>query len=251
MKKITGRSLQMAMEIMYDAERQTYTNWINELLASLKSSSLRGLKVWFPVKNVSDVDNWIQFAVCKKVRMLKLYFGRAIDYVLPLELFKVERFDSLCVLRMKSISVTEEMLEYLLCTCLLLETLSLVDSEVSKTMKVSVSGSSLKLECLELVRCLELTKVEIFAEKLVSFKYYGPNLETEFKIVSSLVEASFGGSFMEFVRESFMLQIKVLKLDVNSFEVSVKVLISSERTCLLVSAENEYAIIVSPSQHGK
>ncbi|KAL5069270.1 hypothetical protein RYX36_020157 [Vicia faba] len=141
MKKITGRSLQMAMEIMYGAERQTYTNWINELLASLKSSSLRGLKVWFPVKNVSDVDNWIQFAVCKKFRTLELYFGRAIDYVLPLELFKVERFNSLCVLCMKSISVTKEMLECLLCTCLLLETLSLVDSEVPKTMKVSVSGS--------------------------------------------------------------------------------------------------------------
>ncbi|CAK8562896.1 unnamed protein product [Lathyrus sativus] len=215
MKKITGRSLQMAMEIMYDAERQTYTNWINELLASLKSSSLQGLKLWFPVKNVSDIDNWIQFAVRKKVRKLELYFGRATDYVLPLELFKVERFDSLCVLRMKSITVTEETLEYFLCNCLLLETLSLVDSEVPKTMKVLGSGSSLKLKCLELVRCLELTKVEIFAEKLVSFKYYGTNLETEFKSVSSLVEASFGGSFVEFVRESFMLQIKVLKLDIT------------------------------------
>ncbi|CAI8609761.1 unnamed protein product [Vicia faba] len=215
MKKITGRSLQMAMEIMYDAERQTYTNWINELLVSLRSSSLRGLKLWFPMKNVSDVDNWIRFAVRRKVRMLELYFGRAIDYVLPLELFKVERFDSLCVLRMKSISVTEEMLEYLLCNCVLLETLSLVDSEVPKTMKVSVSGSLLKLKCLDLVRCRELTKVEILAEKLVSFKYYGPNLETEFKSVSSLVEASFGGSFVEFVRESFMLQIKVLKLDIT------------------------------------
>ncbi|CAL5188236.1 unnamed protein product [Lathyrus oleraceus] len=90
-------------------------------------------------------------------------------------------------------------------------------------MKVSGSGSgsSLKLKCLERVRCLELTKVEIFVEKLVSFKYYGPNLETKFKSVSSLMEASFGGSFVEFVRESFMLQIKVLKLDItqNSPEV--------------------------------
>ncbi|XP_058752094.1 F-box/LRR-repeat protein At3g58900-like [Vicia villosa] len=215
MKKITGRSLQMAMEIMYDAERQTYINWINELLASLKSSSLRGLKVWFPMKNVTDVDNWIRFAVCKKVQKLELYFGYAIDYVLPLQLFKAERFDSLCVLRMKSISVTEEMLEYLLCNCLLLETLSLVDSEVPKTMKVSVSGLPLKLKCLELVRCWELTKVEILAEELVSFKYYGPNLETEFKSVSCLVEASFGGSFVEFVKESFMMQIKVLKLDIT------------------------------------
>ncbi|KAL5081033.1 hypothetical protein RYX36_009454 [Vicia faba] len=118
-------------------------------------------------------------------------------------------------------------------------------------MKVPVSGSSLKLKCLELVRCLELTKVEIFVVKLVSFKYYGPNLETEFKIVSSLMEASFEGFFGEFVRESFMLPIKVLKLDVNYFKVFVKALISSERTCLLVSVENEYAIIVSPSQHGK
>lgn len=170
-KKITGRRLQMAMEIMYDAERQTYTSWINELLSSLQCSSLQGLKFWFPMKNVGDVDNWIQFAVQKKVQKLELYFGHTIDYVLPLQLFKVERFNSLCVLHMKSITVTEEMLEYLLCNCRLLETLSLVDSRVPKTMKVL--GSSLKLKCLELVRCRELTKVEIFAEKLVSFKYYG------------------------------------------------------------------------------
>ncbi|GAU44983.1 hypothetical protein TSUD_184840 [Trifolium subterraneum] len=80
---------------------------------------------------------------------------------------------------------------------------------------MKVSGSSLKLKCLELVRCWELTKVEIFAEKLVSFKYYGSHLETEFKTVPSLVEASFGGSFVEFVRQNFMLQIKVLKLDIT------------------------------------
>jgi hypothetical protein len=215
MKKITGRHLQMAMEIMYDAERQTYTRWINELLASLQCSSLQGLKFWFPMKSVSDIDKWIRFAVQKKVQKLELYFGHTIDYVIPLDLFKVERFNSLHVLRMKSITVTEETLEYLLCNCQLLETLSLVDSEVPKTMKVSVSGSSLKLKCLELVRCWELTKVEIFAEKLVSFKYYGSHLETEFKTVPSLVEASFGGSFVEFVRQSFMLQIKVLKLDIT------------------------------------
>ncbi|AES91048.1 putative F-box domain, FBD domain, leucine-rich repeat domain, L domain-containing protein [Medicago truncatula] len=219
LKKVTGGRLQMAMEIMYDAERQTYTSWINELLSSLQCSTLQGLKFWFPMKNVSDIDNWIHFAVQKKVQKLELYFGHTIVYVLPLHIFKVERFNSLCVLRMKSITVTDEMLEYLMCNCQLLETLSLVDSRVPKTMKVS--GSSLKLKCLELVRCWELTKIEIFAEKLVSFKYYGSHLETEFKSVPCLEEASFGGSFVEFVRESFLPQIKVLKLDItqNSPEV--------------------------------
>lgn len=219
LKKVTGGRLQMAMEIMYDAERQTYTSWINELLSSLQCSTLQGLKFWFPMKNVSDIDNWIHFAVQKKVQKLEVYFGHTIVYVLPLHIFKVERFNSLCVLRMKSITVTDEMLEYLMCNCQLLETLSLVDSRVPKTMKVS--GSSLKLKCLELVRCWELAKIEIFAEKLVSFKYCGSHLETEFKSVPCLEEASFGGSFVEFVTESFLPQIKVLKLDItqNSPEV--------------------------------
>jgi len=46
-------------------------------------------------------------------------------------------------------------------------------------------------------------------------------LETEFKSVPCLEEANFGGSFVEFVRESFLPQIKVLKLDItqNSPEV--------------------------------
>ncbi|KAF1882443.1 hypothetical protein Lal_00039091 [Lupinus albus] len=41
------------------------------------------------------------------------------------------------------------------------------------------------------------------------------------------------------------------KLDVLSNEVFVKALVSSGRTCLLVSEELEEAIFVTPSQHGK
>ena len=192
-KKAAGRQLQMAMEIMYDAERQTYITWIDELLSSLKNSTLQGLKFWFHVGTVCDVDKWIHFAIQKKVQKLELYFGHTFEYVLPLNLFKLESFNSLHVLRLKSITVTKEMLEYLLCCSSLLETLSLVNSGVPKTMMVS--GSSLKLKYLELVRCWELIKLEIFAENLVSFKYYGSHLDTEFKSVSSLVVATFGGSF--------------------------------------------------------
>nr|KYP65296.1 Putative F-box/LRR-repeat protein At3g28410 family [Cajanus cajan] len=212
-KKASGRHLQMAMEIMYDAERQTYTSWINELLSSLKSSTLQGLKFWFHVGTECDTDKWVHFAIQKKVQKLELYFGHSFEYVLPLHLFKVESFNSLHVLRLKFITVTKEMLEYLLCCCPLLETLSLVSSVVPKTIKVS--GPSLKLKCLELVRCWELVKLEIFAENLVSFKYYGSHLDTEFKIVPSLMEATFGGSFVEFIKESFLPQIKVLKLDIT------------------------------------
>ncbi|RDY04496.1 putative F-box protein, partial [Mucuna pruriens] len=212
-KKAAGRHLQMAMEIMYDAERQTYTNWINELLSTLKSSTLQGLKFWFHVGTGCDINKWVHFAIQKKVQRLELYFGHTFEYVLPLHLFKLESFNSLHVLRLKFITVTEEMLEYLLCRCPLLETLSLVNSGVPKTMKVS--GPSLKLKCLELVRCWELIKFEISAENLVSFKYYGSHLETEFKSVPSLVEATFGGSFVEFTRESFLPQIEVLKLDIT------------------------------------
>ncbi|KAJ1413278.1 Leucine-rich repeat domain superfamily [Sesbania bispinosa] len=218
-EKASGRHLQMAMEIMYDAERHMYISWINGLLCSLKSSTLKGLKFWFHVGSGWDIDNWVHFAIQKKVQKLELYFGPTFEYVLPLHWFKLESFNSLCVLRLKSITVTKEMLEYLLCCCPLLETLSLVNSGVPTIMKVS--GPSLKLKCLELVRCWELVNLEIFAENLVSFKYYGSHLDTEFKSVPSLVEAAFGGSFMGFIRESFLPQIKVLKLDItqNSPEV--------------------------------
>ncbi|CAL0325295.1 unnamed protein product [Lupinus luteus] len=212
-KKASGRQLQMAMEIMYDAERQTYTNWINELLTSLQCSTLQGLKFWFNVGSRCDIDKWVDFAIQKKVQKLELYFGHSFQYVLPLHFFKHASFNSLCVLRLKSITVTKEMLEYFMCCCPLLEIMSLVNSVVPNTMEVS--GPSLNLKCLELVRCLELKKLEIFADNLVSFKYYGPHLDTEFKSVPSLVEATFGGSYVEFIRESFLTQIKVLKLDIT------------------------------------
>ncbi|MED6126802.1 hypothetical protein PIB30_082025 [Stylosanthes scabra] len=215
--KASGRQLQMAMEIMFDAERKTYTNWINELLSSLKSPTLAGLRFWFHVAADYDVEKWLQYAVQKKVQKLELYFGHSFEYVLPLHLFKVENFDSLCVLRLKFITLTNEMLEYLLCCCPSLETLSLISSGVPNSMKISsCSGSSsLKLKCLELVRCWELSKLEVCAENLVSFKYCGPHLDTEFRSVPRLVEAAFGGSYVEFIRESFLSQIKVLKLDIT------------------------------------
>ncbi|KAK7389191.1 hypothetical protein VNO78_24026 [Psophocarpus tetragonolobus] len=212
-KRAAGRQLQMAMEIMYDAERQTYTSWINELLNLLKGSTLQGLKLWFHVGTGCDIDKWIHFAVQKKVQKLELYFGNTFEYALPLHLFKLASFNSLQVLRLKFITLTKEMLEYLLCCCSSLETLSLVNSGVPKTMKVS--GPSLKLKSLELVRCWELTRLEIFAENLMSFKYYGSHLDTEFKSIPSLVEATFGGSFVDFIREGFLPQIEVLKLDIT------------------------------------
>ncbi|XP_020965778.1 F-box/LRR-repeat protein At3g58900-like [Arachis ipaensis] len=214
--KASGRQLQMAMEIMFDAERKTYTNWINELLSSLKSPTLEGLRFWFHVATDYDVEKWLQYAIQKKVHKLELYFGHSFEYVLPLHLFKVENFDSLCVLRLKFVNLTSEMLEYLLCCCPSLETLSLNSSGVPNSMNISSSsGSSLKLKCLELVRCWELRNLEICAENLVSFKYCGPHLDTEFRSVPRLVEAEFGGSYVEFTRESFLSQIKVLKLDIT------------------------------------
>jgi len=212
-KAAENRHLQMAMEIMYDAESQTYTSWIDELLSSLNGSTLQGLKFWFHVGPGCDTDKWVHFAIQKKVQKLELYFGNTFEYVLPLHLFKLESFNSLHVLRLKCITVTEEMLEYLLRCCPLLETLSLADSVVPKTMKVS--GQSLKLKSLELVRCWELLKFEIFAENLVSFKYYGSHLDTEFKCVPSLLEATFGESFVEFTRESFLPHLEVLTLDIT------------------------------------
>lgn len=212
-EKAAERHLQMAMEIMYDAERQTYTTWINELLSSLKSPTLQGLRFWFHVGTGCDVERWVHFAIQKKVQKLELYFGHSFQYVLPLHLFKRASFNSLCFLRLKCITVTEEMIEYLLCSCPLLETLSLVNSGVPKTMKIS--GPSLKLKCLEFVRCSELRNLEIFAEKLVSFRYCGWPLDIEFKSVPSLVELAFGGLYVDIVRESLLSQIKVLKLDIT------------------------------------
>ncbi|KAK7291560.1 hypothetical protein RIF29_06802 [Crotalaria pallida] len=212
-KKVSGRQLQMAMEIMYDAERQTYTTWINDLLSSLESTTLQGLKFWFHVGSRCDIDKWVDFAIKKKVQNLELYFGHSFEYVLPLHLFELASFNSLRVLRLKFITVTEEMVEYLMCRCPVLETLSLVNSGVPNIMKVS--GPSLRLKCLELIRCWELRKLEIFADNLVSFKYYGPKLDTEFKSVPNLVEAAFGGSCVGFIGESFLSQIKVLKLDIT------------------------------------
>ncbi|KAI4336296.1 hypothetical protein L6164_014839 [Bauhinia variegata] len=212
-RAISSRGLQMAMDIIYNSERIRYINWINELLNSLKSPNIEGFKIWFDVgtDGSNDVDNWVQFAIQKEVQKLELFCGSS--YVMPLHLFKLAKFNSLRVFRVRSITVTEEMLEYLLCCCPNLEVISLNSSLVPASMKIS--GKSLQLKRLDLISCLNLETIEISAANLMSIAYHGLCLDMTFESAPNLMEASFGGGYAEFCGESFLSQLRVLKLNIT------------------------------------
>ena len=112
----------------------------------------------------SDIDSWISFAFQKGVKRLHLIFtcnwalNNRLYTLTPPMLRNYYRLDSLTELRLYSIEVTGEALEYILSACPLLESLYVYMLHV---MNFKISGPSLKLKHLEIFSCV--------LENLVSF----------------------------------------------------------------------------------
>lgn len=207
-------------------ERIRFIRWVNQVLRSHQGPSVDELKVCFDLDNhyKPAIDGWIEFAMRKEIRKLELdlnYDFSALPvqrefYAFPSHLLKNFTLGLLTTLRLSYVSVTGEVLDYLLSHVPLLEVLSVKFSP--GLVCFSVSGPSLKLKYLEIINCKNMENLEISAENLVSFKYDGPNLGIPFKHVPRLVEVSFGMKFglyaFKFLRSfsSYFMQLERLSL---------------------------------------
>ena len=118
----------------------------------------------------SDINSWISFAFQKGVKRLHLIFtcNWALNnrsYTLTPPMLRNYRRDSLSELRLCSVEVTGEALEYILSACPLLESLYV---SMTHVMNFKISGPSLKLKHLEIFYCV-LENLDIYTENLVSF----------------------------------------------------------------------------------
>ncbi|XP_058002367.1 F-box/LRR-repeat protein At3g58900-like isoform X2 [Hevea brasiliensis] len=202
-------------------ERLRFVRWVNQVLGLHKALTVDGLRIIFDVGNEGDVDNWIKFALDKKVQKLELDFTdlRMADYSglysLPSHLFHNSSPSSLTALHLKRVNVTGGILEYLLSHCPFLEVLSVKNS--SSLLSLNIRGPTLKLTHLELWCCRNFKKLEISAVNLVSLSYRGPEV-VHFKYVPQLLELSVAGNFFKIVvdnvfeHSSFLSRLKTLNL---------------------------------------
>ncbi|KAL9391290.1 hypothetical protein Peur_015210 [Populus x canadensis] len=163
------------------------------------------------------IDKWISFAIERKVEnlILDLTEEQEIDvdtemYTFPCFFFSDEKalssikylriagcilhlppyfssLKSLVELSLTYVMVTENELNKLLSSCLLLERFSV--GNVPKLVNLKVSGPSLRLRYLEVSHCRSLDNIEIWAANLVSFIYRGRKVNFSLNCVPQLEDA--------------------------------------------------------------
>ncbi|KAL9438967.1 hypothetical protein AB3S75_024600 [Citrus x aurantiifolia] len=219
-----------------NVERHKFVSWVNQVLSSLEGHCTEGLRICFDVFSNHDIDNWIKFALERRVRRLELDFSRVVynlrfvgQYTFPSHLDFYSSFRHLTDLSLTTVGITGEVLEHLLCYCCpVLEVLNVAESSSLTSLKVS--GPSLKLKHLKLNTLDNLKDLQLHAPNLLSFEYSGPILPFSFRNVPNLVDASFWGCFSAYIAKNlcqhsiFLVQLRTLKLD----------------TCHLLIGDSEY-----------
>ncbi|KAJ1424353.1 Leucine-rich repeat domain superfamily [Sesbania bispinosa] len=185
------------------SEWQVFMGGLEYVLNSLKSPSMQELRICIDMGNPGKIVEWVKFAAEKEVSVLELDFSNhfnetffeiseTIRNVLLLPSINYFQMKSLRVLRLASVDVSGEVVQYFLESCPSLETLCVRESKL--LVSLNISGQALRLKHLELVKC-EILYLHISIESLITFRCYGNDGTIHFENVPNLVEASFGGEY--------------------------------------------------------
>ncbi|TYI58215.1 hypothetical protein E1A91_D11G339500v1 [Gossypium mustelinum] len=209
---------------IYEADyMERFMQVVNQVLRSHKAPKLHEFGIHYPLDASRGdlIDIWVAFAIAFKVSKLELNFSTNQvpiwvcsfkNYSFPLDFFdktkrnepylvQLDRVFSVCApplnvdngfeclreLILKSVDLTDEQFETILSSCTFLEFLHVLYS--SRLVNVKHAVPHMKLKSLEMYRCFQLKKLEIFAPNLVSFKYLGPKINSSVKDAKQLVHA--------------------------------------------------------------
>lgn len=164
-----------------------------------------------------DIDDWIRFAVLRKVQRLELELSLNSedkkDCIFPFGLFSqsedaclstrfgirtngilvgIKFLKEVCL---NIMYVGDEVVEFLLSNCPDLKRLSVHHSLSSVDLKVGGRHSLLKY--LEIGKCKDIKSLEVTDANLVSFSYIGPHANLIIKNVLTLVNLCIGGHILE------------------------------------------------------
>ncbi|EYU41901.1 hypothetical protein MIMGU_mgv1a018103mg, partial [Erythranthe guttata] len=227
---------------LLESERHKYVKWVNSIVRSHKSTTLKEFKIRFDLDRSSknSITQWLQFAFDRQVQSLELdldNYGDSSKYYRfpqefltlssciapklkpPFDIFRIHHppvlgdFKSLKELSFRCIDFSDGMIEFFLHNCPLLE---------YKTSNLEVCGPSLRLKHLEIVSCFGLKSLKVSAPNLASLtvtSLKGLLLEN----IPMLVDVSFSchDCFISVKRWFSQLsccisQLEILCLDVTS-----------------------------------
>ncbi|XP_059657334.1 putative F-box/LRR-repeat protein At3g42770 [Cornus florida] len=195
-----------------EVERPFFLGWVNQVLKSHKAPTIDEFRVHFDFGESYrlDIDNWVKFAMEKRVKRLELDLAELTHYSREEANYSIPDLDgitnhlhslslgftscnSLTNLLLTYVNVTGQVLEYFLTNFPNLEQLSVKESDTLVNLKVP--DLALKLKCLEITFCFYVESIEISATNLVSFKYFGPKISLPFKNVQSPADLYIGGDY--------------------------------------------------------
>ncbi|KAL7137286.1 hypothetical protein ABFS83_10G081900 [Erythranthe nasuta] len=154
-------------------EAPKYVEWVNSVIRSHKSPTLKEFKIRFHLDNKyeSSITQWLEFAFSKQVERLELNHE---NFVNPNEYYCLPDFRSLAsckslkALSLVSVHVTDGAVEFFLRNCPLLEELVVCCSH--KFLDLEVCGPSLVLKHLDLQHTYDFRTLKICAPFLTSLK---------------------------------------------------------------------------------
>ncbi|KAM7486593.1 hypothetical protein LguiA_002602 [Lonicera macranthoides] len=211
-----------------------FARQVNRVLKLHKSPTIEEFRVCVELdENYKiNIDEWLKFALTRRVQWLELYMAwhhigplpcsqRPSNLVLPSETISVSEFKSLKSLHLKAVDVSGQVLENILANCPVLERFAVHGSLELKTFKLA--SPSLVSKYLEISWCPNLNSIEICnLTNLVRFGYRGPDMNLRLNSVPRLVELSISGRQIQLSMPDFLpkfsscfSQLETLELDVN------------------------------------
>ncbi|KAM4107352.1 hypothetical protein ACB094_04G137400 [Castanea mollissima] len=214
-------------------ERRKFVKRVNHVLKLHQGSNIDQFRVCFEFDNnhKHHIDGWIDSAISKGVKRLELDFTpteaceKQMLYTFPHERFisikssvvGVSCIKSLTSLTLIYVHVTGELLEHILSNCSLLERLHVAYSEDLVTLKIC--SSSLRLKHLNIIRCWELKRIEIFAPNLESFGLVARAIEMHVNYAPRLLDVHVYVGAYDYLNyalcplSSYLSQLQSLTLD--------------------------------------
>ncbi|CAN1181010.1 Putative F-box protein At3g58860 [Linum perenne] len=259
------------------AERRLmYINWVNGVLRQLNGcSKINKFRIWFNFEircnSEGDIDRWLEFSISKRVEYLEISLGEADmvfdscdwhEYVFSEACFQhiktpagLSNIKCLRSLRLSFVNVREEIFEYILSHCPLLEELAVERSSSVYNLKVTGSPSSpLALKYLEVSRCFCLTSLEIdHAPSLTRLSYGDGWVDLHVKNCSSLAHLSLAfaddylpGFAFEYLSD-YAGQLESLSLEIHPHDMEFpdfpQLTSLDLLTINVVGARKEYSIL--------
>ncbi|XP_042027027.1 putative FBD-associated F-box protein At5g38570 [Salvia splendens] len=180
-------------------ERKKYVNWVNRVMRQHRGPVLDLVRICFILDKSSSgaIDNWVKFAIAKRVQRLELdLLGNeetrrwlTYNYTFPYKPSMLNWLKGLKALSLKCVNVSKETLDCFLLRCPELQSFSLHSAEGLKSVKVD--GFKLpRLKCLEINCCQGIETIEISNSNIVSFSYVGHVIDLVLSNVPMLVDVS-------------------------------------------------------------